>query len=101
MKNQTSFKKGQSGNPNGRPAREWTVQSLIEEAMEEHDETGVPAKKIIIKKLMQLAKRGDMIATKEIFNRIDGMPQQKTDLTTGGEILQGLVIIKDNGNSTK
>lgn len=83
------FKPGQSGNPNGRPKRDWTVQSLIEEAMEESDETGVPAKKIIYQKLVSLAKRGDIQAVKEINQRLDGMPQQKTDVNIRG--LKGLV----------
>lgn len=81
------FKPGQSGNPKGRPKRDWTVQSLIEEAMEESDESGIPAKKIIYQKLVNLAKRGDIQAVKEINQRLDGMPQQKTDLTTNGKDL--------------
>ncbi len=76
----TQFKPGQCGNPNGRPKRDWTVQSLIEEAMEEQDETGVPAKKIIYKKLVALAKKGDIQAIKEVGQRLDGMPKQTNDL---------------------
>lgn len=84
------FKPGQSGNPNGRPKRDWTVQSLIEEAMEESDESGVPAKKIIYQKLVSLAKRGDIQAVKEINQRLDGMPKQTTALE-GSVELKGLV----------
>lgn len=84
------FKPGQSGNPNGRPKRDWTVQSLIEEAMEESDESGVPAKKIIYQKLVNLAKRGDIQAVKEINQRLDGMPKQTTALE-GSVELKGLV----------
>lgn len=78
------FKKGQpSPNPKGRPKRDWTVQGLIEQAMEEEDETGVPAKKIVYNKLVALAKRGDLMAIKELNNRLDGMPKQ--NLTMSGD----------------
>lgn len=77
--------KGTTPNPNGRPKRDWTVQGLIEEAMEEQDETGVPAKKIVYRKLVALAKKGDPTAIREINNRLDGMPKQSTDITTGGD----------------
>jgi len=83
-----SFKPGQSGNPNGRPKREWTVQGMIEEAMEEIDENEkLPAKKIVYRKIVQMAKRGDMLAVKEINSRLDGMSKQYTDLTTNGKDL--------------
>lgn len=82
MKNQTSFKPNNNANPNGRPKREWTVKGLIEEAMEEQDETGIPAKKAVYKKLVQLAKKGDVTAIKELNNRLDGMPPAFTELST-------------------
>ena len=87
------FPKGVSGNPNGRPKREWTWAGLIEDAMEEEDETGIPYKKIIARKLRLLAKAGDITAIKEVMNRMDGMPTQPTDLTSKGEKLEGLVIV--------
>lgn len=73
----TTIKKGQVLNPTGRPKRDWTVAGLIEEAMEEQDETGVPAKKIVYQKLVAKAKEGDILAMKEVNQRLDGMPQQK------------------------
>jgi len=78
---QNQFEKGKSGNPNGRPKRDWTVQGLIELAMEEESETGIPYKKIVYTKLVSMAKAGDIQAIKEINNRLDGMPKQTTELT--------------------
>lgn len=90
-----SFKKNDPRiNRKGRPKREWTVAGLIEEAMEQEDETGIPYKKIVYTKLVSMAKRGDIHAIKEINNRLDGMPQQKTDITTGGKELKGLIKIE-------
>ena len=86
-KNSTSFKPGQSGNPNGRPKRDWTVAGLIEQAMEQEDETGVPYKKAVYEKLVKMAKDGDIQAVKEVNQRLDGMPKQSTDITTNGESL--------------
>lgn len=79
-KTSTSFKPGEVHNPNGRPPRDWTVKGLIEDALEEQDETGVPYKKAVTNKLRQLALKGDIQAIKEIHNRLDGMATQDVKL---------------------
>lgn len=89
-------KKGADANPNGRPKREWTVQGLIEQAMEEEDETGIPFKKAVYSKLVKLAVNGDVVAIKELNNRLDGMATQKTDITTDGQPIK-LNIIAGGG----
>ena len=71
----------QNINKDGRPKRDWTVAGLIEQAMEEEDETGVPYKKAVYNKLVSLAKNGDVMAIKEVNNRLDGMPSQSVVLT--------------------
>lgn len=81
----TSFKPGQSGNPGGRPKKAWTFSGLLEQALEEEDEKGIPHKVTITRKLVEMAKKGDLGAQKEIINRLDGLPQQHIDHTTGGE----------------
>ena len=78
--------KGTTPNPNGRPKREWTMTGLLEEALEEQDETGTPYKKVITKKLRQLASKGDLTAIKEVNQRLDGMPTQKLDQKIEGNI---------------
>lgn len=87
MSRPQDFKPGQSGNPNGRPKREWTMAGLLEDALEEQDETGTPYKQIIIKKLRTLAAKGDLVAIKEVNNRMDGMPHQTSDITSDGEAI--------------
>ena len=96
-KNQTSFKPGEVNNPKGRPKREWTVQGLIEQAMEQESETGVPHKKIVYEKLVSLAVSGDMVAIKEVNNRLDGMPKQGIDHTSNGNtiLVKGLEFLKE------
>ncbi len=92
--NPTPFKKtGAAANPNGRPKKAWTMRGLIEQALEEEQETGVPKKLGIARKLAQLALEGDIVAIKEVNNRIDGMPQQ--DITSAGEKIEGPKVILD------
>ncbi len=78
------FQPGQSGNPEGRPKRDWTIAGLIEEALEQQNQFGVPWKKVMVYKLVSLAGSGDMVAIKEINQRLDGMPKQDVDV--GGDI---------------
>jgi hypothetical protein len=95
MSKPQDFKPGQSGNPNGRPKREWTWSGLLEDAMEEQDETGESYKKIIAKKMRTLGMKGDMIAIKELMNRMDGMPKQSIDQKVSGDIIIKKISYKD------
>ena len=93
----TQFKKGKSGNPKGAPKKEWTMRGLIVQALEEADETKKPYKEVIARKLANLAARGDMVAIKEVNNRIDGMPKQEIDTSTTGDIT--IKIVEDKPNN--
>ena len=88
----TKFKPGQSGNLKGRPKRDWTVAGLIEIAMEAEKKDGVPYKKAVYDKLVKMADDGDIQAIKEVNQRLDGMPKQKTDITITD--ITGLVSVK-------
>jgi hypothetical protein len=81
------FQKGESGNPKGRPKRDWTWAGLMEEASEEALESGKTKKEILVDKIFELALKGDMMAIKEVFNRMDGLPAKSVDVTTGNEPL--------------
>lgn len=94
-----SFKPGDPRiNRRGRPKKKWTMAALYREAADEASETGVLKKKIIARKLIELAERGDMVAIKELGNRIDGMPKQSTDLSVEGQV--DALIITKYGNTT-
>ena len=95
---QNLTKKGAAANPNGRPKREWTVAGLIEQAMEEVAETGIPYKKAVYTKLVRMARDGDIQAIKEVSNRLDGMPTQKQEVGgIDGEPIKYLFeIVQDN-----
>jgi len=96
-----SFKKDDSRiNRNGAPLKDWTMTALYRQALEEMDETGVPKNKIIARKLIKLAEKGDVIAIKELNNRIDGMPTQKNEVDTTGELTIKIVDYGINNIST-
>jgi hypothetical protein len=87
------FKKGQVTNPKGghpiSKKREWTVKGMIEEAMDDIDKnTGLLARKLVYERLVKMAKQGDIMAIKEINNRLDGTPELHADITSAGEPIE-------------
>ena len=71
----TQFKKGQSGNPNGRPPKGYSITDTIREMMDEKPEI----KKALGNKILQMALNGDIVAMKTIWSYLDGMPQQSVE----------------------
>lgn len=67
---------GQSGNPNGRPKKGHSITETIKAMMDERPEI----KKALAAKVLQMASEGDITAMKTIWNYLDGMPMQKSDL---------------------
>lgn len=61
------FKPGQCGNKNGRPKKGETFTDIINTTID---------KDAIIRKLEQLALKGDMTAIKYICDRVEGSPTQ-------------------------
>lgn len=68
----TSFKPGQSGNPNGRPPKGHSITETIKAMMTEKPEI----KKALGAKILEMAMKGDITAMKTLWNYIDGMPKQ-------------------------
>lgn len=97
------FKPGESGNLKGRPPKEWTMSGLIREATEEESETGVPKKFLIAKKLADKALSGDMVAIKEVNNRLDGMATQKQEVTLNNpqHVIEDIFTKVDNEEHEK
>jgi hypothetical protein len=74
------FKPGQSGNPNGRPPKEWTWAGLLKEVAEEVEpKTGKRYKDLVGKRLWVDAVNGSLGAQREIMNRMEGMPKQRVE----------------------
>lgn len=99
------FSKGDPNiNRKGRPPRAWSMSDLIEDALEELDQDqGMTYKVIVAKKLATMAAGGDLLAIKEINDRIDGKPKQAIDHTTNGKdlptpLLATLDVPNNNGS---
>ncbi len=93
-KEDTQFKKGQSGNPDGRPAGSRGFTTIFNEVLEEIEKANsIPkgeALKILLKKAYGEAKDGNHQFYQDLMNRNFGKPQEHVDLTTAGEAMQSL-----------
>ena len=72
------FKKGQSGNPNGRPKKIPELQELVNEVLGEEKE-GMTAIKAIVATLRAKATKGDIRAAELLLAYAYGKPKQTTD----------------------
>lgn len=82
MSNRTSWKPGQSGNPNGRPPKSKALTDTLREVADMEID-GVSKKRILADKVWELAIAGDIQAIKYIYDRIDGTPTNKHEI--GGD----------------
>lgn len=83
-KEDTQFKAGVSGNPNGRPKKEYCLTDILKEQGNQEDvelKTGgkITRKQAIAKKLWAMAMDGDIVAMKYVYDRIDGRPLQQIE----------------------
>jgi len=84
------FKKGQSGNPNGRPKLPDLREAMAKVLAEEKD--GMSALEAILKALRVKATKGDVRAAQELLDRGFGKAKQSVDVTTNGESITGFTI---------
>ena len=69
------FKKGQSGNPNGRPRVLPELKEILSKDLSE-ESNGYSKLEVIIKQLNTKAARGDLRAIQEVLDRFYGKPNQ-------------------------
>jgi len=86
------FKKGQSGNPKGRPKKLPEIDKLLADVLGEEDEGGTAAL-TILKKLRQKASAGNLRAAEILLDRAYGKPRQSIDHTTDNQPLPAPQII--------
>jgi alkylation response protein AidB-like acyl-CoA dehydrogenase len=75
------FKKGQSGNPKGRPKLPDIREALAKVLAEEKD--GVTALEATLRALRAKATKGDVRAAEALLDRAYGKAVQRTDVTSG------------------
>ena len=85
----TQFKEGESGNPNGRPKGTKNLSTILKAMLEEDVEVVIDGKKerrqfqeVIIRKLLKKANDGEIRAIIEIFDRVEGKAKQEIDQKT-------------------
>ena len=88
------FKKGQSGNPKGRPKLPDIKAAMAKVLAEEKD--GMDALEAVLKALRTRAIKGDVRAAQELLDRGYGRSKQSIDHTTDGEKIS-VKIVEDGG----
>jgi hypothetical protein len=95
-KNLKSYKKGESGNPNGRPRKLPALDKLMADVLGE-EKDGITAGEAILKALRAKATKGDVRAAEVLLDRAYGKPKQTTD--TNITSTEPLVIIRTEPKS--
>ena len=95
------FAKGNPGGP-GRPKGSYSLVEAIRRKLEEIPEgkDKTYGEYFIEQVMKKTVIDGDVPMMRDILNRVDGMPQQKVDMTTLGDKIQSGVIVlpQRNGN---
>lgn len=74
----TAWKPGESGNPNGRPPKGYSITETMKAMLGEKPEI----KDALGRKVLEMALKGDIAALKLVWQYMDGMPKQEVDITT-------------------
>lgn len=82
-RNPSWFKPGESGNPHGRPPKGHSITETFKQMLG----AKIEIKQALVNKTLRLALDGDITAIRLIWNYMDGLPLQATDITTLGEKL--------------
>ena len=91
------FKKGQSGNPNGRPRKLPELSVLLADVLGEQTKEGLTAAEDILRAMYARARKGDTRAAELLLDRAYGKPKQSIDnnITT----TEPLVIVRTETKS--
>lgn len=97
LDNLKPFKKGESGNPNGRPKGSLNyatkMRKAIELIAESQHSTPEEIEELIYRTGIKEALKGDYQFYRDYMDRNHGRPVQPTDITTQGQAMQGVVIL--------
>ena len=87
------FKKGESGNPKGRPVGSFSLTRAVKEYLLEMAKDGESyGDKLKKAAVLRAITKSDVLA-KEIWDRVDGKVPQQTDITSRGERIEGINYI--------
>lgn len=88
------FTKGNPGGP-GRPKGSYSLVEAIRRKLEEIPEgkDKTYGEYFIEQVMKKTVIEGDVSMMRDILNRVDGMPQQKVDMTTQGDKIGGVIML--------
>ena len=92
----SQFKKGQTGNPNGRPKKLPELHVLLANVLGE-DKGGITAAEAILKAIEAKARKGDTRAAELLLDRAYGKPKQTSETTL--KTTEPLVIVTQKENT--
>lgn len=92
------FKKGQTGNPNGRPKKLPELDKLLASVLGE-EKDGLTAGEAILKKLRQMAVSGNVRAAEILLDRAYGKSKQPMEHTgkDGDQLSGGVTLVFNTG----
>jgi len=90
------FKKGQSGNPKGRPKKLPQLDVLMAEVLGEENKDGLTAAEAILKALRAKAAKGDVRAAEVLLDRAYGKAKQSIEHDLNKSIESITIEIKRN-----
>lgn len=83
------FKKGQSGNPNGRRG---ALADIINRVWDEQDESGLTQKEKMVRRVLSMAMNGSMNAVTYLSDRAEGKAKETKEISHKTEPIQILSI---------
>ncbi len=92
--NLKSWKKGQSGNPKGRPKKADCLTSLLKEEIEKvdpRDRHKRTYRELIVIATMRLAMKGNAAALREVWDRMDGKVKDEVEMKGSVDLVQRLL----------
>ena len=97
-----AFQKGKSGNPSGRPKSKMMTEALIL-ALKRVDRQNRTAIQNIVNKLVDRAEEGELMAIKEVFDRIEGKAPQALEhsgFEGGSLVIENIIVDPRNIDET-
>jgi len=93
------FKKGQSGNPNGRPRKLPELDKLLADVLGE-EKDGITAGEAILKALRAKASKGDVRAAEVLLDRAYGKSAQVVENRGENKLIVEIVRTKGEAGTT-
>ena len=85
----TAWKPGQSGNPNGRPKKGYSITETIKSMLKSKPEI----KKALSTKILEKGLQGDMAAIRMLWSYMDGLPLARHEHSGDADRPLGVVIL--------